>query len=167
MLLWPVPNAPVPRAFKSAWVARAAKTARIGDAALRKAIVQVLAGRADDLGGGVFKQRLGNNQLRSIILARGGDCRVDQFLFAQQDRASSDEAELARFRNLAKRYGAMTPDQADAQVADGHWIEICGGRLGQGGVRIMAKTLYKSDTFESIDESATALDHLRRGHRGA
>ena len=130
MLLWPVPNAPAPRTVKSAWFARAAKTARILDAALYKAIVQVLAGRADDLGGGVFKQRLGNNQLRSIILARGGDCRVDQFLFAQQDRANIVAAELARFRNLAKRYGAMTPDQADAQVADGHWIEICGGRLG-------------------------------------
>jgi hypothetical protein len=36
-----------PRAFKSAWFAKAAKKARIADAVLCKAIAQVLAGQAD------------------------------------------------------------------------------------------------------------------------
>ena len=90
-----------------------------------------MAGQADDLGGGVFKKRLSNNQLRSIILARGGDYWVYQFLFAKQDRANINEEELSEFRQLAKHYARMTPDQADAQVADGHWIEICAGeRIG-------------------------------------
>jgi hypothetical protein len=120
-----VPDSPRPRAFKSAWFARAAKKARIGDAALCKAIAQVLAGQADDLGGGVFKKRLSNNQYRSIILARGGDFWVYAFLFAKQDMANIAEDDLARLRALAKQYGAMTQAQADAQVADGHWIEIC------------------------------------------
>ena len=123
----PIPS--LPRVFKSAWFARAARKARIGDAALCKAIVQAMAGQVDDLGGGVFKKRLANNQRRSIILARGGDYWVYQFLFAKQDRANIDEAELVQFRELAKRYGAMTSDQADVQVADGHWIEICAGKL--------------------------------------
>ena len=118
---------PVPRAFKSAWFARAAKKARIGDAALCKAIVQVMAGQADDLGGGVFKKRLANNQLRSIILARGGDYWVYQFLFAKQDRANIDEDDLQDLRQIAKSYASMTPDQADVQVAEGHWVEICIG----------------------------------------
>ena len=122
-----MPSAPVPRAFKSAWFARAAKKARIEDAALCKAIVQVMAGQADDLGGGVFKKRLANNQLRSIILARGGDYWVYQFLFAKQDRANIDEDDLQDLRQIAKSYASMTPDQADVQVAEGYWVEICIG----------------------------------------
>ena len=122
-------NPPLPRAFKAAWFARAAKKARIGDAALCKAITQVMAGQADDLGGGVFKKRLSNNQYRSIILARGGDYWVYQFLFAKQDRANVDDYELKAFRELAKDYAAMTPQKADAQIADGLWIEICVGEL--------------------------------------
>ncbi len=118
-----------PRAFKSAWFARAAKKAKISDAALCKAIAQVIAGQADDLGGGVFKKRLSNNQLRSIILARGGNYWVYAFLFAKQDMANIAEDDLARLRALAKQYGAMTAGQADTQVADGHWIEICQGAL--------------------------------------
>jgi hypothetical protein len=125
VLLFCVPDSPRPRTFKSAWFARAAKKARIGDAALCKAIAQVLAGQADDLGGGVFKKRLSNNQYRSIILARGGDYWVYQYLFAKQDRANIDDDELKAFRLIAKDYAMMTQAQADLQVADGHWIEIC------------------------------------------
>ena len=117
-------DSPLPRAFKSAWFARAAKKARIGDTELCKAITQVMAGQADDLGGGVFKKRLGNNQLRSIILARGGDYWVYQFLFAKQDQANIDEDDLRDLRQVAKSYASMTPDQADAQIADGYWVEI-------------------------------------------
>ena len=90
-----------------------------------------MAGRADDLGGGVFKKRLSNNQYRSIILARGGDYWVYQFLFTKQDRANISEDELNGFRMIAQQYGGMTPDQADAQLADGHWIEICAGELAR------------------------------------
>jgi hypothetical protein len=51
-------NLVFPRAFKSVWFAKAAKKARISDEMLCKAIAQVVAGQADDLGGGVFKKRL-------------------------------------------------------------------------------------------------------------
>lgn len=125
MLLSGVSDSPVVRAFKTAWFARAAKKVRISDAALCKAIVQVMAGQADDLGGGVFKKRLADNQYRSIILARGGNFWVYEFLFAKQDRANIDDDELKAFRLIAKQYGAMSPALADAQVCDGHWIEIC------------------------------------------
>jgi hypothetical protein len=120
-----------PRAFKTSWFAKAAKKGRLSDAILCKAIAQVMAGQADDLGGGVFKKRLSNNQYRSIILARGGDFWVYQYLFAKQDRANIDDDELKAFRLLARDYGAMTQAQAEAQVADGHWIEICQAELEQ------------------------------------
>ena len=122
-------DSPHPRAFKSAWFARAAKKARLSDALLCKAIAQVMAGQADDLGGGVFKKRLSNNLYRSIIVARGGDFWVYAFLFAKQDMANIADDDLARLRALAKQYGAMTQAQADIQIADGHWIEICEGVL--------------------------------------
>ena len=113
------------RVFKTSWFTKAAKKARISDAALCKAMVQVMAGKADDLGGGVFKKRLAANQLRSIILARGRDLWVYQFLFAKQDRSNIDNDELKAFKLLAKTYGKMATEQVNAQVADGHWIEIC------------------------------------------
>ena len=84
-----------------------------------------MAGQADDLGGGIFKKRLADNRLRSIILARGGDYWVYQYLFAKRDRANINDDELKAFKLLAKAYGKMAMEQADAQVADGHWIEIC------------------------------------------
>lgn len=84
---------------------------------LCKTIALVMAGQADDLGGGVFKKRLSNNLYRSIILARGGAYWVYQYVFAKQDRANIDDDELKAFRLLAKDYATMTQAQADAQVA--------------------------------------------------
>ena len=131
MLLLNVSKSFPPRTFKSAWFARAAKKAKISDVALCKAISQVLTGQADDLGGGVFKKRLSNNQSRAIILARGGDYWVYQYLFAKQDRANIDDDELKAFRMLAKDYGAISQAQADALVVDGQWVEICKAELEQ------------------------------------
>jgi hypothetical protein len=113
-----------PRAFKSAWFAKAARKARISDALLCKAIIQVMAGQADDLGGGVFKKRLVNNQYRSIILARGGDYWVYQYLFAKQDRANIDEDELILLRAAARQYARLTHEQAGREIAEGRWIEL-------------------------------------------
>ena len=119
-----MPDPTPPRAFKTAWFARAAKKAKIADAVLCEAITQVMAGQADDLGGGVFKKRLSNNQYRSIILARGRDFWVYEFLFAKQDKANIDADELKVLRAAAKQYAALTPEQAERQVVGGRWIEI-------------------------------------------
>lgn len=120
-----MPSPVHPRTFKSAWFAKAAKKARISDAMLCKAIAQVLAGQADDLGGGVFKKRLSDNQYRSIILARGQSFWVYQYLFAKQDRANIEDDELKAFRELAKGYAALTAEQVAALIAGKDWIEIC------------------------------------------
>jgi len=60
------------RVFKTAWFSKAARKAHIADIELCSAIRQVMAGQADDLGGGVYKKRLAKNLYRSIIVARGG-----------------------------------------------------------------------------------------------
>ncbi len=92
------------RTFKTAWFNRAARKARIGDADLCEAIRAVMRGQGDDLGGGVFKKRLNENPHRSIIVAKGGRYWVYAYLFAKQDQANIDEAELAAFRALADLY---------------------------------------------------------------
>ncbi len=114
-----------PRTFKSAWFAKAAKKAKISDALLCKAIAQVIAGQADDLGGGVFKKRLAHNQYRSIILARGGAYWVYEFLFVKQDMANIDDDALLRLRQLAKGYASLRADQVSRLLADKDWTEIC------------------------------------------
>lgn len=131
MLHKPMSELTRPRTFKSAWFAKAARKAKISDAVLCKAIAQVMAGQADDLGGGVYKKRLSNNQYRSIILARGGDFWIYEFLFAKQDMANIDVDDLRKLRNLAKNYGTMNSKDADAFVIDGQWIEICKADLEQ------------------------------------
>lgn len=113
------------RAFKSAGFSKAARKAGITDKALCKAIAQVMAGQADDLGGGVFKKRLHDNDYRSIVLAKGRDYWVYEYLFAKKDRANIDEAELTGFRQLAKAYAGLTTVQVEALLADKDWIEIC------------------------------------------
>src|ERR1035441_8817051 len=76
------------RVFKTSWLTKAARKAHITDDELCSAIRQVMLGQVDDLGGGVFKKRVGKNQYRSIILARTGHYWIYEYLFAKQDRAN-------------------------------------------------------------------------------
>jgi hypothetical protein len=117
--------APAERFFKTAWFSKAAKKAHISDNELCAAIRQVVLGQADDLGGGVFKKRLSKNQYRSIILARGGDYWVYEYLFAKQDRGNIEDDQLDDFRKLAKAYATLTEQQVDELTQHKDWIEIC------------------------------------------
>ena len=104
------PTSAAGRVYKTALFSKAARKAHIADRELCEAIRQVMNGQAVDLGGGVFKKRLANNQLRSIILARGGDYWVYQFLFAKQDKANLNDEELSRFR-----------DRKSTRLNSSHW----------------------------------------------
>jgi hypothetical protein len=113
------------RVFKTAWFSKAASKARIPDAELYAAIRQVMLGQADDLGGGVFKKRLGKNRYRSIIVAKGGRYWVYEYLFAKSYRANIEDDELAKFRKLAKAYETLTEQQVDQFMRESWWMEIC------------------------------------------
>lgn len=115
------------RAFKTSWFAKAARKAHITDDELCSAILQVAIGQADDLGGGVYKKRLRKSQYRSIILAKVGTFWVYEYLFAKQDRANIDDAELVEFRKLVKAYGTLTPKLVNRLLQDQDWMEICNG----------------------------------------
>ncbi|MGD0520952.1 MAG: type II toxin-antitoxin system RelE/ParE family toxin [Terracidiphilus sp.] len=121
----PNPSARSERVFKTAWFSRAARKAHITDVELCSAIRQVMLGQADDLGGGVFKKRIGRNLYRSIIVAKGGRYWVYEYLFAKNDRANIEDQELAKFRELAKAYATLTEQQVDWLMRDSLWMEIC------------------------------------------
>jgi hypothetical protein len=115
------------RVFKTAWFSKAARKARIADAELCFAIRQVMLGQADDLGGGVYKKRLGRNLYRSIVVARGGRYWVFEFLFAKKDRANIEDTDLAKLRKLAKAYEMLTEQEVDKLIDECSWMEICNG----------------------------------------
>jgi hypothetical protein len=120
-----MPTKPQSRVFKTARFSKDAKKARISDAELCAAIRQVMAGQADDLGGGVFKKRLNDNMHRSIILAKGGRYWVYEYLFAKKDRDNIEDDELTAFRSLAKAYAGLTDVQIAALVSGKDIVEIC------------------------------------------
>lgn len=115
------------RTFKTRWFSRAARKARIKDDELCQAIQEVMEGRADDLGGGVFKKRLNKNMYRSIILAKGGRYWIFEYLFAKKDRANIDDDELEDFRTLAKGYSTLNAQQIARLLEDKDLTEICHG----------------------------------------
>lgn len=112
------------RVFKTAWFAKAARKARLPDASLLRAAREAAEGKADDLGGGVFKKRLGDNRYRSIVLAKSGEFWVYVYLFAKLDRANIDEDELRAFRELATLYRRKSAADIDAELNAGALMEI-------------------------------------------
>ena len=124
MLYFAMPENSSARAFKTAWFSKAAKKARIGDRVLRMAIVEVMQGQADDLGGGVFKKRLNENMHRSVVLAKGGRHWVFAYLYAKKDRANIDADELATFKKLAQAYGRMTEAELASALSQRDLLEL-------------------------------------------
>src|ERR1035437_8110839 len=113
------------RVFKTEWFSKAARKAHIPDSELCAAIQQVMLGQCDDLGGGVFKKRLGKNLYRSIIVARGGRYWGYAYLFAKQDRANIDGYDLVRFRAFAGRYARKTDADIAKELRLKELMEIC------------------------------------------
>jgi hypothetical protein len=85
------------------------------------------AGQADDLGGGVFKKRLGKNLYRSIIVAKGGRYWVYAYLFAKNDRANIERNELDEFRAVAALYARKTDADIAKELQLKELEEICHG----------------------------------------
>ena len=113
------------RVFKTKWFTREARAHAIGDGELCKAIEAILQGKADNLGGGVYKKRLNKNRDRAIILAKGAEHWFYTFLYAKQDIANIDNRELAVFRELARHYSLLSEEKMAALVKRKELVEIC------------------------------------------
>ena len=86
-----------------------------------------MLGQADDLGGGVYKKRLGKNLYRSIIVAKGGKFWVYTYLFAKKDRANIEDDELEDFRAVADLYARKTDVEIAKELRLKELVEICHG----------------------------------------
>lgn len=84
-----------------------------------------MKGQADDLGGGVWKKRLNENRHRSIILAKGKDYWVYEFLFAKADQDNIGRKELTGFKALAKAYEGLSNEQIQQPLKQKDLAEIC------------------------------------------
>jgi hypothetical protein len=113
------------RFFKTKWFSREARKALISDQELCSAIRQVVLGQAVDLGGGVFKKRLGKNLYRSILVAKGRRYWVYVYLFAKKDQANISARDLSDFRALADLYARKTEADIAAELELGELTEIC------------------------------------------
>ncbi len=100
MLTFPVPNSVMPSKMVMAW-------------------------QAVDLGGDVYKKKLNKNQHRSIILAKGREYWIYEYLFAKKERDNIDDAELEMFRLLAKGYAGLKNAQLAQLIEEKHLLEIC------------------------------------------
>lgn len=112
------------RVFKTKWFASEARSHAITDEELCRAILETEQGKADALGGGVFKKRLHQNRERAIILAKG-EVIGFTFLYAKQDMSNINSQELAGFREIAKHYGFLTKAQLTAMINTKELTEIC------------------------------------------
>jgi hypothetical protein len=113
------------RIFKTAWFSKASAKSLISGIELCAAIRQVMLGQCDDLGGGVFKKRLGKNLYRSIVIAKGGRFWVYEYLYAKKDRDNIGSEELVEFRRLAKAYETLREQQVIELIQSKSWMEIC------------------------------------------
>jgi hypothetical protein len=86
---------------------------------------QVMLGQADDLGGGVFKKRLGKNLYRSIVVAKGGRYWVFAYLFAKKDRANIEDKDLANLRAFAALFARKTDADIGMEMQLKELLEIC------------------------------------------
>ena len=112
------------RVFKTHWFNKAASKAKIKDATLYKAIKEVFEGKADDLGGGVYKKRLNQNRHRSIIVTKGKAYWVYEFLYAKKDMVNISDQELENFRLLAKAYASLSEQQINQLLQKKTLVEI-------------------------------------------
>lgn len=116
------------RVFKTKRFSADAGKAGITDKVLRDAIQEITLGQASDLGGGVWKKRLNANLHRSIILAKGRNYWVYQFLFAKSDQDNITKNELAAFKQLAKLYEKLTTQQIQRLLDKNEFMEICNAK---------------------------------------
>ena len=86
-----------------------------------------MLGQCNDLGGGVYKKRLGKNLYRSIVVAKGSRYWVYAYLFAKKDRSNISTEELRGFRHYANLFALKTDADIAREMLLNELMEICHG----------------------------------------
>lgn len=115
------------RVFLTRWFAKAAEKAGLSHFDLCSAAKALAKGQGDNLGGGVWKKRLLDNRLRSIVVVQGPTGWVFTYLFAKADRENISPKELVMFRRLAEVHDSFSASDIQQALREGAIIEVgCG-----------------------------------------
>ena len=121
------------RVFKNTWFARFARKEGISDEELRDIVKQLEAGQPDvDYGGDVYKMRVArpgegkSGGYRVILFFRSEDKTFCHYAYPKSHRGNISEKELRSFKQLAKRYLAMTDERLTRAVKARELIEVLG-----------------------------------------
>jgi len=124
------------RIFKNPWFTRFAGKEGITDGELRELVNQLEAGQdrqlvgGADLGGDVYKMRVArsgegkSSGYRVIVFFRSEERTFYHYAYPKAARANIDQKELWTFKQLAKRYLAMTDEEMANAVKARKFIEI-------------------------------------------
>ncbi len=119
------------RIFLNRWFARFARRERIGHDGLVEAIARASRGLVDaDLGGGLIKQRIAragkgrSGGYRAIIAIRKGHKAFFIYGFAKNDQEDLDPAELAKYKQAAIDYLALTDVAIDMLCSEAKLLEL-------------------------------------------
>ena len=119
------------RIFKTKWLVRYARRARIADANLVEAIDRAGRGLVDaDLGGGIVKQRVArpgagrSGGYRMLVAYRAGSRAVFLYAFAKNERDNIGPDELASLREVGAAWLAADDRQIAEAVKEGVLQEV-------------------------------------------
>src|SRR5574337_260672 len=120
------------RVFKTRHFQRWMRKTELTDAALCKAVEEMVGGLIDaDLGGGVVKKRVGlagrgkRGGARTLVATNKGNRWFFLFGFEKNHRANITDEELEGLQVLTSDLLARTGKQLNDAVADGMLQEIC------------------------------------------
>jgi hypothetical protein len=119
------------RIFKTTWFNRFADKEGITDGELRGLVDKLEAGLPDaDLGGDVYKMRLPrpgegkSGGYRVIVFFRSEERTFYEYCFAKSKEANISRRTLKFYKETAKDYLSMTPDQLREKIKKGKFIEV-------------------------------------------
>jgi hypothetical protein len=119
------------RIFKNPWFSRFAAKEGITDDALKDMVDQLEAGQPDaDLGGGVYKVRVGRSGAgksggyRVIVFFRSGERTFYVYGFAKSNKGNINEKQLRNLKATAKIAFAVSDKQLEERVKKGEYTEI-------------------------------------------
>ena len=121
------------RAFKNKWFARYASKKDIQDKELLEMMKQLEDEQAGaNLGGGVYKVRVAkpgegkSGGHRVVVFFKRGERTFYVYGFEKSNRDNINDKELKVYKEAAKEYFLMTPEQLEKRIKNGQLIELKG-----------------------------------------
>lgn len=121
------PGATDPRIFMTAWFAKRARAMGITDDELVVAATELSSGLGENLGGNVWKKRLGKNTKRGLVINKVGERWIFVYVFAKCDRGNIDDRELRDFKKLARDYDRISAAEIRSMVQCKTLVEVRNG----------------------------------------